>query len=155
LGPPNCCGQDLITDKFQFLSRNSVRWDGMSSEPRSCHSKRFNSSVGILSVGTGLRSEWLHSIFFVSIPQSEFCPLGHGQMILAQLKFTGFNSSVGILSVGTLEVGGTLEVLESVVSIPQSEFCPLGQRLYWTNIPNVTRFNSSVGILSVGTLTTV
>jgi len=37
----------------------------------------------------------------VSIPQSEFCPLGREQVVEIGADITGFNSSVGILSVGT------------------------------------------------------
>ena len=61
----------------------------------------------------------------VSIPQSEFCPLG---LVIEDLNVKGmvsFNSSVGILSVGTRnDVLSPGELIR--VSIPQSEFCPLG-----------------------------
>ena len=67
-----------LTDSilFQFLSRNSVRWD---------HFGRRGHVVELP----------------VSIPQSEFCPLG---------------PEFGRYGTGTL----------MIVSIPQSEFCPLG-----------------------------
>ena len=85
---------------FQFLSRNSVRWDFELPLPTRDAAESFNSSVGILSVGT--------RVCGLSAPISR-C----------------FNSSVGILSVGTLyEL--LLPKLFEFVSIPQSEFCPLG-----------------------------
>ena len=37
---------------FQFLSRNSVRWDGVGVGSPPGVEGSFNSSVGILSVGT-------------------------------------------------------------------------------------------------------
>ena len=37
---------------FQFLSRNSVRWDLAARRCRPRRFRSFNSSVGILSVGT-------------------------------------------------------------------------------------------------------
>jgi len=90
----------------------------------------FNSSVGILSVGTIWRGSGYRTIQAVSIPQSEFCPLGlHCQgASTSSVKF-GFNSSVGILSVGTREKWYVVEDLQKV-SIPQSEFCPLGHVTY-------------------------
>ena len=39
--------------RFQFLSRNSVRWDSDSGRCARAICSSFNSSVGILSVGTG------------------------------------------------------------------------------------------------------
>ena len=62
----------------------------------------------------------------VSIPQSEFCPLG--LWIYARGIDAGacFNSSVGILSVGTSALAGMRVIASGAVSIPQSEFCPLG-----------------------------
>ena len=38
---------------FQFLSRNSVRWDLLWCSMKAGYILSFNSSVGILSVGTG------------------------------------------------------------------------------------------------------
>ena len=111
----------------------------------------FNSSVGILSVGT-------------------LVPVAYAHLIYA-----GFNSSVGILSVGTVNVELASHISEAVsipqsefcplgptasaansasevsVSIPQSEFCPLGLPTYSPRPAEARRFNSSVGILSVGT----
>jgi len=89
--------------EFQFLSRNSVRWDRGGAG----HTRRTRAPV--------------------SIPQSEFCPLGL------------VSSEVGYAIIDT-------------VSIPQSEFCPLG---HWVpedvSYEMLASFNSSVGILSVGT----
>jgi len=87
----------------------------------------------------------------VSIPQSEFCPLGHLPVLAKRLE-------------------------SNPVSIPQSEFCPLGlagkivvrpggvefqflsrNSVRWDHgrgrrsYGELQRFNSSVGILSVGT----
>ena len=42
----------IIAYEFQFLSRNSVRWDCGAQELELILPLRFNSSVGILSVGT-------------------------------------------------------------------------------------------------------
>ena len=61
---------------FQFLSRNSVRWDPSRLYTLVLAVLRFNSSVGILSVGTNDGGREEESRFSVSIPQSEFCPLG-------------------------------------------------------------------------------
>jgi len=62
---------------FQFLSRNSVRWDRTS----------LYSALSIIPV---------------SIPQSEFCPLGPAYPSPQRpTRLASFNSSVGILSVGT------------------------------------------------------
>jgi len=62
----------------------------------------------------------------VSIPQSEFCPLGLMGEGRSLRKLESFNSSVGILSVGTKAIEAFYA--DTVpVSIPQSEFCPLGQ----------------------------
>jgi len=63
----------------------------------------------------------------VSIPQSEFCPLGLSARLNGGRLFNCFNSSVGILSVGTRGWRRDAEVLVQPVSIPQSEFCPLGR----------------------------
>ena len=62
----------------------------------------------------------------VSIPQSEFCPLG--------LNWRHCNDREN-----------------PKVSIPQSEFCPLGPYLGLDGGGDLVGFNSSVGILSVGT----
>ena len=75
-------GRDGVIDPtFQFLSRNSVRWDK--------------------TVRGVMLSHWS-----VSIPQSEFCPLGHSTDQIAVAVASSFNSSVGILSVGTGIVAG-------------------------------------------------
>jgi len=137
--------------EFQFLSRNSVRWD---------------EEVGLKAIFD----------IKVSIPQSEFCPLGPGSVrIDVRKEQPCFNSSVGILSVGTLMDWQNTKI-DGIVSIPQSEFCPLGQDMTpavqvegdqvsipqsefcplgppeWARKGNRWwGFNSSVGILSVGT----
>ena len=114
-----------LPELFQFLSRNSVRWDLVCDDPALENILRFNSSVGILSVGTTQHSvgflgyplfqflsrnsvRWDTSVlasrqhwFPVSIPQSEFCPLGPADYIVRRVFSDSFNSSVGILSVGT------------------------------------------------------
>ena len=61
---------------FQFLSRNSVRWDQDGPAANHNHGDGFNSSVGILSVGTDVLILDDLGVQYVSIPQSEFCPLG-------------------------------------------------------------------------------
>jgi len=89
---------------FQFLSRNSVRWDerGETNE----------ADAAIL----------------VSIPQSEFCPLGRAQgfailvrctarVSIPQSEFCPLGRCAGMSPCFSVEDG---------VSIPQSEFCPLG-----------------------------
>jgi len=136
---------------FQFLSRNSVRWDSSSPMTHAVGAICFNSSVGILSVGTESTATATGSLTDVSIPQSEFCPLGLG---------------ISRERVSSL-----------VVSIPQSEFCPLGpwardrprstgmsfqflsrNSVRWDHLmicnclAVIYSFNSSVGILSVGTI---
>jgi len=134
----------------------------------------FNSSVGILSVGTNRLIASELAKFSVSIPQSEFCPLGPMLGDVMALMCVGFNSSVGILSVGTKTDNRTRAMLfkfqflsrNSVrwdafgfdganepedVSIPQSEFCPLGLSGEQCTDGWLGSFNSSVGILSVGT----
>ena len=134
---------------FQFLSRNSVRWDhcvnaaSLSSEfvvsipqsefcPLGQHSisesppggSGFNSSVGILSVGTqsAPTENSLYQGFNSSVG---ILSVGtYNKTFVADL-YKCFNSSVGILSVGT-SVSRGITSLEKRVSIPQSEFCPLG-----------------------------
>ena len=90
-----------LRSMFQFLSRNSVRWDQARAQETGLSVERFNSSVGILSVGTK-------------------------KCRRQSLRLPCFNSSVGILSVGTW-----LTSVHAPILLP----C----------------FNSSVGILSVGT----
>jgi len=51
LGPKSSMGLRLMIPVFQFLSRNSVRWDKITTQPAA-------------------------ALLDVSIPQSEFCPLG-------------------------------------------------------------------------------
>ena len=63
--------------------------------------RSFNSSVGILSVGTCNPDLATSSQPQVSIPQSEFCPLGRSPWYSVSDELPK-------------------------VSIPQSEFCPLG-----------------------------
>jgi len=141
--------------RFQFLSRNSVRWDTVIvslipthfivvSIPQSefCPLGRaygahlilfkisFNSSVGILSVGTPTSIFIFTSNTQVSIPQSEFCPLGRVNRLAD-------------------------DIYDGKVSIPQSEFCPLGPKYHIALLHFLQSFNSSVGILSVGTKVTV
>jgi len=110
---------------FQFLSRNSVRWDAITAVARVPDGSGFNSSVGILSVGTCRILSGIIGGLGVSIPQSEFCPLGHDWRAVTRPGPRSFNSSVGILSVGT-PIRNTLKSPSFAVSIPQSEFCPLG-----------------------------
>jgi len=136
---------------------------------------RFNSSVGILSVGTQFANDGDQFAAIVSIPQSEFCPLGPALTLCGRSSWQSFNSSVGILSVGTPDAYRDLDQLRPrfnssvgilsvgtkaaahtgfdppVVSIPQSEFCPLGRTGQSRPRNRQERFNSSVGILSVGT----
>ena len=87
--------------------------------------KSFNSSVGILSVGTSVAGQIVVIVNEVSIPQSEFCPLGPNRPLATSPS--------------------------TIVSIPQSEFCPLGHQRSADRAANRRGFNSSVGILSVGT----
>jgi len=107
LGPLNSLADKAEKEGFQFLSRNSVRWD----LPRDCYhpdqysQESFNSSVGILSVGTKKNLRALDIQLRVSIPQSEFCPLGPLRRQGITFRVLGFNSSVGILSVGTASHG--------------------------------------------------
>ena len=186
---------------FQFLSRNSVRWDeeggggggggGGVSIPQSefcplglkgnCNSQclqgSFNSSVGILSVGTRIKIYPAFIKYHVSIPQSEFCPLGqnvirsnqgHNGMFqflsrnsvrwdrehcrrALRIGHLSFNSSVGILSVGTPQRPGKKESKNRLFQF-------LSRNSVRWDIINIIRpnafsssFNSSVGILSVGT----
>jgi len=115
-------------DAFQFLSRNSVRWDpGGPAISTSWEVRCFNSSVGILSVGTMPLILGVFDEIQVSIPQSEFCPLGRCRAAHIRRRGESFNSSVGILSVGTYGdcITPTFGRVKTV-SIPQSEFCPLG-----------------------------
>ena len=112
---------------FQFLSRNSVRWDSLERGGQGGVILGFNSSVGILSVGTESIGLYNHLSNRVSIPQSEFCPLGHDAR------------------------GLSVQIDGEIVSIPQSEFCPLGLRRRRCRSLRAISFNSSVGILSVGT----
>jgi len=70
-------GEGREHGRFQFLSRNSVRWDHKQLSLWLSLLLGFNSSVGILSVGTLGPSGIVSKLASVSIPQSEFCPLGH------------------------------------------------------------------------------
>ena len=144
-----CDGVVGIAGMFQFLSRNSVRWD-----PTSWSAKAWSTSVSIpqsefCPLGPGDSDRYVFELS-VSIPQSEFCPLGQGVGRAIKKHKGGFNSSVGILSVGTGGVAGRLARCARV-SIPQSEFCPLGRGGRWRRRRGGRSFNSSVGILSVGT----
>ena len=69
----------VVNGVFQFLRRNSVRWDAF-------------------------RESLFDPKADVSIPQSEFCPLGPHYEAVEDWQGVGFNSSVGILSVGTYAV---------------------------------------------------
>ena len=87
---------------FQFLSRNSVRWDQV-------YTRIYNKAAES-----------------VSIPQSEFCPLGRRPNpqsipIVRLFQFLSRNSVRWDL----LAIDDYAD--EYGVSIPQSEFCPLGQ----------------------------
>ena len=111
---------------FQFLSRNSVRWDTNAvAVIRSVGEFQFLSRN---SVRWDRVMQWrIYEKICVSIPQSEFCPLGLLIWVTRPIiDYVRFNSSVGILSVGTPS-------FKSVLFL--SQLC----------------FNSSVGILSVGT----
>ena len=110
----------------------------------------FNSSVGILSVGTFIVAIIRYMQTVVSIPQSEFCPLGHSTRNRRRRSFDSFNSSVGILSVGTWlrpsPYSRSIHRFNSSVGILSvGTHWDLSLRDY------CDRFNSSVGILSVGT----
>ena len=138
---------------------------------------RFNSSVGILSVGTRRRMAFSYLAVGVSIPQSEFCPLGRGEwpalapgrhgVSIPQSEFCPLGltlpsrylwlltrSKFQFLSRNSVRWDLLLVLWmgkRSRVSIPQSEFCPLGRVTYGISRIDSAGFNSSVGILSVGT----
>ena len=91
-------------DGFQFLSRNSVRWDESGSD----RDQEYHNQVSIpqsefCPLGPGGAFSCCASLILVSIPQSEFCPLGL-----------------------VLILPASLSIDTNAVSIPQSEFCPLG-----------------------------
>ena len=111
----------------------------------------FNSSVGILSVGTKLQQGGTAEMPKVSIPQSEFCPLGQGEMIRPQLPVPRVSIPQSEFCPLGRDPGFYIQGTHFWVSIPQSEFCPLGRfsSLCWDD--RSPSFNSSVGILSVGT----
>jgi len=174
LGQRLTCDLVRLHCKFQFLSRNSVRWDYGSV----CCALR----VVMVSIPQsefcplGLRQYFvILIIIFVSIPQSEFCPLGHRQGHVGN-----FRSYVSIPQSEFCPLGHTIKghidgvpiyvsipqsefcplghigvsfviVFKFCVSIPQSEFCPLGHKFNRQLSNDATSFNSSVGILSVGT----
>jgi len=86
----------------------------------------FNSSVGILSVGTDTRNIFKTHLPLVSIPQSEFCPLGRGWGRVIS-KHDGFVSIPQSEFCPLGQLGGKVFRFRNFdVSIPQSEFCPLG-----------------------------
>ena len=111
---------------FQFLSRNSVRWD-QQILGRGCLAIKMFQFLSRNSVRWDLIRRGVKAVVLghVSIPQSEFCPLGLTTKSVTDTHAASFNSSVGILSVGT-GYGGSEAYHENLVSIPQSEFCPLG-----------------------------
>jgi len=126
LGPRPCAAPGrYCRGKFQFLSRNSVRWDlarrGGLLEQQALFQFLSRNSVRWDPILTTLHVLGLS----VSIPQSEFCPLGPRAGDAHLFGLSRFNSSVGILSVGTYALLFRGEAT-SPVSIPQSEFCPLG-----------------------------
>jgi len=108
-------------------------------------------------LGQKARIDELERKASVSIPQSEFCPLGPAGLLPIIIRSHSFNSSVGILSVGTYrrpggggplvsqpqfqflsrnsvrwDTGAIIAVGRAIkVSIPQSEFCPLGLLEPW------------------------
>jgi len=88
-------------NSFQFLSRNSVRWDIDILSPLFTCLPLFQFLSRNSVRWDQARSLALRIRYLVSIPQSEFCPLGRPQR-------AGDNW------------------LRVSVSIPQSEFCPLG-----------------------------
>jgi len=99
----------------------------------------FNSSVGILSVGTdhdwrhrALGSRFNSSVGILSVGTS-------GRLDDYVVIFSSFNSSVGILSVGT-QIDGAFRAGTISVSIPQSEFCPLGRNVWVDLMPEPTAF---------------
>jgi len=136
---------------FQFLSRNSVRWDDSCVSSTARPPLRFNSSVGILSVGTdgaevgeGVHTRFNSSVGILSVGTT---------MAPAQVdvEWNCFNSSVGILSVGTTLIPpapGSMPMFQ-FLSRNSVRWDLLGSRLDgdWGQ-----SFNSSVGILSVGTM---
>ena len=86
---------------------------------------RFNSSVGILSVGTWHSKLNAYRLESVSIPQSEFCPLGPERfefVMTPEEKFQFLSRN----SVRWDRKPRHVFVCSMSVSIPQSEFCPLG-----------------------------
>ena len=88
---------------FQFLTRNSVRWDLQQK---------------VLQILTPQ----------VSIPQSEFCPLGLDTAALRRIMKILFQF-LSRNSVRWDETKRGVVLNDAYVSIPQSEFCPLGQVL--------------------------
>jgi len=94
---------------------------------------------------------WLVSAY-VSIPQSEFCPLGleQPQRLENAGPIDGFNSSVGILSVGTTIVMGNPTSLAQFQFLSRNSVRWDYSRMRMLDL-HPTGFNSSVGILSVGT----
>jgi len=75
LGPEKIGSYDISLIKFQFLSRNSVRWDrGKAIHPRTCYQFQFLSRNSVRWDGGHAGATGLN--LPVSIPQSEFCPLG-------------------------------------------------------------------------------
>ena len=135
--------------RFQFLGRNSVHWDpGWAG--RSAMVKSFNSSVGILSIGTSKINQGVYYVQFRFNSSVGILSIGTPKPLDKPLVIFGFNSSVGILSIGTClrqAIGGTrrcgfnssVGILSigtpsgerttwytDTVSIPRSEFCPLG-----------------------------
>ena len=160
---------------FQFLSRNSVRWDasdgadGAGVVAVSIPQSEFCPLGQLLGVDSPLESTK------VSIPQSEFCPLGLMPTPLLQVEAVGVSipqsefcplgprpmmcrrsQGARFQFLSRNSVRWDLEFRErreqqSHVSIPQSEFCPLGHRPWPVGKPSRGCFNSSVGILSVGT----
>ena len=143
-------GISAINHRFQFLSRNSVRWDARRCSQRvNRHAVSIPQSefcpLGRLPAGRGSLL-----LFDVSIPQSEFCPLGLAQSLVE----TGAPPRFQFLSRNSVRwdfVPPDFWAAIGPVSIPQSEFCPLGHLRRSSTIVVSRRFNSSVGILSVGT----
>jgi len=116
---------NISQEMFQFLSRNSVRWDYHPHLSQIDERIGFNSSVGILSVGTRSRRSPRGREAHVSIPQSEFCPLGllmHAQSPFESATFQFLSRN----SVRWDENPMRQAAEVTGVSIPQSEFCPLG-----------------------------
>jgi len=111
---------------FQFLSRNSVRWD-LKYQERSSPPCKFQ----FLSRNSVRWDPFPRFVFclkaIVSIPQSEFCPLGprEGNPDAQIIAIVSIPQSEFCPLGPTIVASWMLPA--AIVSIPQSEFCPLGR----------------------------